>query len=136
MMASIAYRMALPFALFLGVGEVVVNWGNWGFWAFWVVDYIAVVLLLWGWNATRQRQPGAMSRLTGAWGFTCAMFYMGFFVHLETVQQSGPGLIDDPALTRIIGVLFVLTIVGFTASLVAAGGQARRSDVRPLPDNA
>jgi hypothetical protein len=70
MMANIAYRMALPFALFLGVGEIIVNWGHWGFWAFWVVDYVAVALLLWGWNATRLHRPGGMSRLTGAWGFT------------------------------------------------------------------
>jgi hypothetical protein len=130
MMAKIAYRMALPFALFLSVGEVVANWGNWGFWAFWVVDYIAVVLLLWGWNAVRQQQPGGMARLAGAWGFTCAMFYMGFFAHLETHDQSSPGLLDDSALTRIIGILFLLTIVGFTASLMGAADQTRPRDAR------
>jgi len=130
MMANIAYRMALPFALFLGVGEIIVNWGHWGFWAFWVVDYVAVALLLWGWNATRLHRPGGMSRLTGAWGFACAMFYMGFFAHVESLEQSSPGLIDDSALTRIIAILFLVTIVGFAASLIAAAEQPQPSGVR------
>jgi hypothetical protein len=74
--------MALPFALFLGVAEVVRNWGDWGFWPFWVVDYIAVALLIWGWRARRSRHARSASLLAGAWGFTCAMFYMAFFEHL------------------------------------------------------
>jgi hypothetical protein len=126
MMANLGYRMALPFALFLGAGEVVVNWGNWAFWPFWLVDYIAVALLLWGWNTTRQQQPGGRSRLTGAWGFACAMFYMGFFAHLESLGQPSPGLIDDAALTPIIAILFALTVLGFIASLVAAGQEPQR----------
>ena len=39
-MTNIGYRMALPFAVFLGVAEVVVNWGHWGFWPYWVVDLV------------------------------------------------------------------------------------------------
>lgn len=129
MMANIGYRMALPFALFLGAGEVAVNWGHWGFWPYWVVDYIAVALLLWGWIATRRQQPGGMSRLTGAWGFTCAMFYMGFFAHIESLGQR-QGLIDDAALTPIIGILFLLTIIGFAASLITVGRQRHEVDLR------
>ena len=125
-MTNLGYRMALPFALFLSVGEVVVNWGNWGFWPYWLVDYIAVALLLWGWNTTRLRQPNGRSRLAGAWGFTCAMFYMGFFAHVESLGQRGHGLIDDAALTLIIGILFVLTVLGFVASLIAAEQQPLR----------
>lgn len=54
------------------------------------------------------------------------MFYMGFFAHLESVVQPGHGLIDNKALTSIIGILFALTVLGFIASSIAAGQQPRR----------
>ena len=69
MSGHLGFRMALPFALFLAVAEVVRNWGDWGFWPFWVVDYISVALLLWGWLAARSGQPSRASLLAGAWGF-------------------------------------------------------------------
>jgi hypothetical protein len=113
--------MALPFALFLGVAEVVRNWGNWGFWPFWVVDYLACALLLWGWHATRSRQPRGVPVLAGAWGFTCAMFYMSFFGHLESLGRSDHGPIQQRPLTLIIGLLFAVTVVGFASSLRGEG---------------
>jgi uncharacterized protein (TIGR02246 family) len=100
----IAFHLALPFAVFLGIAEVVRNWGDWGFWPFWVVDYLAVGLLLFGWRAFRRERAGAPVWLAGAWGFTCAMFYMSFFSHVAT--------------TVIIGTLFALTAFAFVCSLV------------------
>jgi hypothetical protein len=117
MSGHLGFRMALPFALFLAVAEVVGNWGAWGFWPFWVVDYIAVALLLWGWHAARSGQPSGVSLLAGAWGFTCAMFYMAFFGHLEDLERPDHGPIERRPLTLIIGLLFAITIVGFASSL-------------------
>lgn len=53
--------LALPFALFLGIAEVVRNWGDWGFWPFWVVDYVTVLGFA---NTLNARQVGA-SRSAG-----------------------------------------------------------------------
>jgi hypothetical protein len=113
----LAFRLALPFALFLGAAEVVRNWGDWGFWPFWLVDYIAVALLAGGWYATRTRRPGGATLLAAAWGFTCAMFYMSFFGHVERLGQAGRGPIDERPLTAAIGLLFAVTVVGLASSL-------------------
>ena len=120
MSRDLGFRMALPFALFLGVAEVVRNWGDWGFWPFWVVDYIAVALLIWAWRAGRSRHVSGVSLLAGAWGFTCAMFYMAFFEHLESLERPDHGPIEQRPLTFIIGILFGVTVLGFASSLAAA----------------
>ncbi len=122
MICRLGFRIALPFALFLGIAEVVRNWGDWGFWPFWVVDYIAVALLIWAWWAVRSRKAGGTSALAGAWGFTCAMFYMGFFAHLESLGVPERGPIEQRPLTLIMGILFGVTVVGFASSLAAAKG--------------
>jgi hypothetical protein len=116
---SLGVRLALPFAVFLAVAEVVRNWGDWQFWPFWVVDYIAVALLAWGWWAMRRGRPGALVVLSGAWGFTCAMFYMAFFSHLSLLSSPGRGPIDPRTLTVIVGLLFAVTVVGFVSTLNA-----------------
>jgi len=45
------------------------------------------------------------------------MFYMAFFAHLEDLERPGPGPIEQRPLTLAIGLLFAITIVGFTSSL-------------------
>ena len=119
-------RVALPFAVFLGVAEVVRNWGDWGFWPFWAVDYIAVALLLWGWWSVTRRRIGADAALAGGWGFTCAMFYMSFFSHLSQLDSPDHGPIEHRELTVIIGILFAVTIVAFASALSAARSSSER----------
>jgi hypothetical protein len=120
--------LALGFGTFLAVAEVVRNAGVVQWWPFWVVDYIAVGLLLWG-AASVLWRPGArgLGVLTAAWGFTCAMFYMSLFGHIEEIRMSGvpvemataETLADEPVPTIIIGVLLALTVVGLATSLAA-----------------
>jgi ketosteroid isomerase-like protein len=111
-------NLALPFAIFLALAEIVRNWGAWGFWPFWLVDYIAVALLLTAWQAWRRGRDNAPVLLAGAWGFTCAMFYMSFFLHLAQINTPDRGPITHPTLTWIIGLLFAATVVGLVGSLV------------------
>lgn len=113
-----AARLAVVFAVFLAIAEVVRNWGDWGYWAFWVVDYIAVALLLAGARAAL-RPAGRTDVLAGGWGFTCAMFYMSFFSHLESLGrgEGDHGPIEHGGLTFAIGFLFAVTVVGFALSL-------------------
>ncbi len=119
-------RLALGFALFLAVAEVVRNWGDWGFWPFWLVDYIAVALLLVGATRSLRGREGAERWLAGGWGFTCAMFYGSFFSHVAALRvDSGAadhGPIEHTQLTWIIGALFALTILGFALSLAGERG--------------
>ena len=116
--SRIAVHLALVFAVFLGIAEVVRNWGDWGFWPFWVVDYLAVGLLLFGWRQCRRESAGAPAWLAGAWGFTCAMFYMSFFSHIAALDRPDHGPIPHTTLTVVIGALFGLTMFAFVCSLV------------------
>jgi hypothetical protein len=120
-MIKTSARLAIAFGAFLAVAEVVRNWGDWQPWPWWVVDYIAVALLLFGGRAALPSRPHPTpAPLCGAWGFTCAMFYMSFFSHLETLDQKGTGPIDAGPLTATIGVLFAITILGLGLSIVGS----------------
>lgn len=127
--SSVGARLALPFAVFLGLAEVVRNWGAWGAWPFWVVDYIAVGLLLWAWWAVKSGRPGAHVLLAGAWGFTCAMFYLSFFSHLYSAAPPG-GPVDARVLTIVSGALFAVTVVAFVSTLVSTDRGLAGSRVR------
>jgi hypothetical protein len=121
-------RLALAFGIFLAIAEAVRNWGSWQWWPFWVVDYIAVGLLVSGAVMTFRDRAGARAMLSGAWGFTTAMFYMSFWSHIEHIHEAASGNVEQGPLTVIIGVLWATTIVGFVTSL--AGG---RADIGPSP---
>ena len=121
-MITLSARLAIGFGVFLAVAEVVRNWGDWQPWPWWVVDYIAVALLLYGGRAALPSRPQrSVTPLGGAWGFTCAMFYMSFFSHLETLHEKGTGPIESVPLTATIGALFAVTILGL--ALTIAGSQ-------------
>jgi hypothetical protein len=119
-------RLAIGFAIFLAVAEVARNWGNWGYWAFWVVDYLAVALLAIGAVRTLRTQTASLW-LSGGWGFTCAMFWMSFFSHLESLNEKGTGPIESHTLTVVIGVLFAITIVGLALALVGSRREGARA---------
>ena len=113
-------RLAIGFAIFLAIAEVVRNWGSWGYWPFWVVDYLAVALLATGGVRTLRTQTASLW-LSGGWGFTCAMFWMSFFSHVEALRAdpnaADHGPVEHGPLTAIIGCLFALTILGFARAL-------------------
>ena len=67
------------------------------------VDYIAVALLLYG----AFRSPRI---LAAGWGFTCAMFYVAFFVSLEEAR-SGPVMVGMGSLSGLTLLDLILSIV-------------------------
>lgn len=97
-------KLAVFFGIFLGVFEVFYNWSNPSWWPFILVDYIAVGLLLYG----AFKEP---KLLPIGWGFSCAMFYMAFFL----MWQQNLGLVVVGA-----GILFLITIVGLLLELSSA----------------
>jgi hypothetical protein len=76
---------ALLFAVGLGIGEAVINWGHWQFAPLWIVDYICVVWLLAGFYQTRSQAVGRQSIavLASGWAFTAGVFYMALFISLD-----------------------------------------------------
>lgn len=117
MIRTSAY-LALAFAGWLAISEIVRNWGDWQWAPFWIVDYMAAGLLAFG--GQRALTTGTVRWLTGAWGFASAMFYMSFFSHIEQLRNAAnahSGPIDEKVLTTIIGVLTVICFAGFFMSL-------------------
>lgn len=112
--------LALVFGVFLALAETARNWGNWQWWPFWLVDFIAAALLVWGAALTLRSRPHGMAVLSGAWGFTSAMFYSSFWSHIEHFDEAADGNLSQGPLTVVIGVLWGVTMVGFALALVSA----------------
>jgi hypothetical protein len=75
---------ALLFAIGLGIGEAVINWGHWQFAPLWIVDYICVAWLLAGFYQTRANPDGkSIAVLASGWAFTAGVFYMALFISLD-----------------------------------------------------
>ena len=73
--------LALVFAIGLGIGEAVINWGHWQYAPLWIVDYVIVGWLLWAFFKTRS--GGHVHSLLSGWAFTAGIFYMALFVSLD-----------------------------------------------------
>ena len=69
------------FAVGLGIGEAVINWGHWQFAPLWIVDYVIVVWLVAGFYKTRAGHSLAV--LISWWAFTAGVFYMALFISLD-----------------------------------------------------
>lgn len=75
---------ALLFAVGLGIGEAVINWGHWQYAPLWIVDYICVAWLLVGFYQTRSKTLDLQSIavLVSGWAFTAGVFYVALFINL------------------------------------------------------
>jgi len=111
---------ALFFAIGLGIGEAVINWGNWQFAPMWIVDYICVVWLLAGFHQTRSQAVSRQSIavLASGWAFTAGAFYMALFFSLDpgvakyNIGASGTILIA-------IGLMLLIAALGVVTSFIA-----------------
>ena len=116
-MQKVAAYLAIAFGVFLAIAEAVRNWGNWQWWPYWLMDYIAAALLVAGGALVLRKAPRGSAVLAGAWGFTTGIFYSSFWSHIDHFDQPADGNIAQTPLTIIIGILWVITIVGFALSL-------------------
>jgi hypothetical protein len=108
---------ALLYAIGLGIGEAVINWGDWQFAPLWIVDYVCSAALLFAfWNT---RRGGQIHTLTSAWAFTCGVFYMAFFIWLDRMREEGRSIADAGPLVGIIGCMLIFTVLGIVTSVVA-----------------
>jgi len=110
---------ALIYAIGLGIGEAVINWGDWQWWPLWVVDYIIVFLLLiafW-----RTRQPGRSLELAAAWAFACGVFYMALFVSLDLLREDRMEHVEGENIyLGLIALMLFLTVSGIVTAFAAA----------------
>jgi hypothetical protein len=111
---------ALLFAVALGIGEAVINWGNWQFAPMWIVDYICVAWLLAGFYQTRSQAVSRQSIavLASGWAFTAGAFYMALFFSLDpgvakyNIGASGTILV-------LIGLMLIIAALGVVTSFLA-----------------
>lgn len=115
MLLACSRYLALFFAIGLGVGEAVINWGDWQYAPLWVVDYIIVAGLLWSFFTTRAGRRIHM--LVGSWAFAAGIFYMALFIHLDPAVAQHAA--SDAALLVIIGFMLALCVIGFVCAVLA-----------------
>lgn len=108
--------MGLAFAASLAVIETVHHWDDWSEPAFWIIDYFACLLLAAGAGLILFRKHQGGEALLGmGWGFACAMFWMAFF-QIRRNYALAPETADPIVLYACLA-LFIITVVGLTASL-------------------
>jgi hypothetical protein len=116
---------ALIFALGLGVGEAVINWGHWQYAPLWIVDYICVAWLLAGFYQTRKKtlDRQGIAVLVSGWAFTAGVFYMALFISLD------PEMVKyDISVNRTILILIELMLVIAALGVVTSFLALRKSD--------
>ena len=109
--------IAVLFAIGLGIGETVINWGRWQYAPLWIVDYVIVAWLLYAFVSTRAGQR--IHLLLAAWAFTAGVFYMALFVSLDPQL----GLVVSPVLLSLIGAMLAASIAGFLFALLTIHAQ-------------
>ena len=115
MLLAVSRYLALVFAIGLGIGEAVLNWGNWQYAPLWIVDYVIVAWLIFAFFKTRS--GGDVHHLLSGWAFTAGVFYMALFVSLDPeIQAHFPA---NNVLLVPMGILLAMSVAGFFCALFA-----------------
>lgn len=111
---------ALLFAVGLGIGEAVINWGHWQFAPLWIVDYVCVAWLLAGFYKTRSQAVSRQSIavLTSAWAFTAGVFYMALFISLDP-EVAKYNIGAGGTILILIELMLVIAALGVVTSFLA-----------------
>ncbi len=120
MLLQLSRWLALIFAVGLGIGEAVINWGNWQYAPLWIVDYVIVVWLLIGFYQTRRSSEAMV--LASGWAFTAGVFYMALFVGLSPEWlKCNPA--ENSTLQFLVGLMLAIAVVGFIAAVASSRRQ-------------
>jgi len=125
MLLACSRYLALVFAIGLGIGEAVINWGHWQYAPLWIVDYIIVGWLLWAFFKTRS--GGHVHSLLSGWAFTAGIFYMALFVSLDPAIPAH--MRAGTFLLVLMGLMMGLSILGFLCTLLTIHAQQRAGSV-------
>jgi len=117
MFAKVNRILAFVYAIGLGIGETVMNWGHWQYAPLWIVDYLIVVALLFG---AIKHDPGkSASILKAAWAFAFGVMYMALFISLE--PELAALFETPPTVLLLMGLLNVLALIGFALAVLSKG---------------
>src|SRR5262245_26121414 len=111
---------ALLFAVGLGIGEAVINWGHWQFAPLWIVDYICVLWLLAGFYRTRNQSVSGQSItvLLSGWAFTAGVFYMALFISLDP-EVAKYNIGAGGTILILIELMLLIAALGIVTSFLA-----------------
>ena len=105
-MSRVNRVLAVIYALGLGIGEAIKNWGDWQYAPLWIVDYVVVIWLLYG--ALIKDQIASARVLLGAWCFALAMMYMAFAISTDPSLD----IVAGTGKLVLIGLLMSVSLVG------------------------
>ena len=110
--------IAIIGALALMLGEAYRTWGTGRPIYAWMDDMLAGGLMLVA--AIRMAHPTLINRtlFSACWGIAVGMLYGSFFGKLFDPASSNPGNFGIGILTVLVGIAFVVAIVGLIASIV------------------
>jgi hypothetical protein len=121
MVAKINRTLAVLYAVGLGIGEAIINWGQWQYAPLWIVDYMIVVWLLIG----AFKRENAAAVLRGAWSFAFGVMYMALAFVTDPAQHE---MMQAPAVLKaLIGLLVALSFAGVVLSFWPQTGAAGRN---------
>ena len=118
-MLNILRVLAVVFAIGLGIGETVINWGHWQYAPLWIVDYLMVFWLLWAVWQTKNGQN--VHHLLSAWAFTMGVFYIALFVSLD--PENAADSQSDSTLLILMGLMLGISLIGFLGALRVLNSQ-------------
>ena len=121
MLLACSRYLALLFAIGLGIGEAVLNWGHWQYAPLWIVDYIIVAWLIWAFFKTRSGDH--VHTLLSGWAFAAGIFYMALFISLDPAIPAHMRV--GASLLFLIGLMLGLSIAGFLCALFSIHFQQR-----------
>jgi hypothetical protein len=114
---AILRALAVALAVSLTAGLLLLRWGTDRHFMFVVDDVIIGVLLLAGAWAMKQDTIRRRALFCAAWGFSAGLLYPSFFGKLVDPAEVDAGNWSMSVLTVLIGLAFVISVIGMVASI-------------------
>jgi len=102
-------------------GELLRSWGQDRNILFVVDDFLIGLFLIVMAILTRKTSTLKLSGLTGAFALSAGVLYGSFFGKLVNPSQAMSSNLDNEILTTLVGIAFVLSLIGLVSSLYFSG---------------
>jgi hypothetical protein len=112
--------LAILLALSLMIGEAYRSWGAGRPVAFWMDDMLAGGMMIWAAILVRVQTIRTRAFFTGAMGIGVGMLYGSFFGKVFDPAAATPGNFSLGLLTFLVGLAFLVSIIGFVASIIVS----------------
>jgi hypothetical protein len=112
-------RLAL-FGVIPFIADTIRRWHQLGdikIWPFWLDDFLLGGFLLYSAWLTKKDAKNGRRFLSAAWGGACGMAYISFFGQITSLDKPDPAPIPSVWVAVVIGIFFLLAILGLISSL-------------------